>query len=309
MRDFPQGLVQELLLRGGLVRAGRAMRHPQQPPRGGVRHRQPSQLRERRRVIPGANRPVHGPVRRSIRYPDQRPVDRPGLQRPVPADDDRPPVPVLMLLPRGPQHDGLQFLQRLRAERVPPSPSARSDAGAHGRAHGTSARSPASAITASRTPAPGTSVISTMTRIMNALASSRSRSPFTYSSRSTARPAIPSITPGPAFSSSHSSKGPRASRDALGCPSPGPARPAAPAPARPPRSCRAPAARPAGSAAYPMTSANRQSPPGSLPFPNGVTRSANPRRHHHLPALRDAAGGIRRNRVDIHERLLRRRVT
>ena len=88
------------------------------------------------------------------------------------------------------------------------SPSARSDAGTHGRAHGTRARSPASAITASRTPAPGTSVISTMTRIMNALASSRSRSPFTYSSRSTARSAIPSITPGPACSSSHSSSGP-----------------------------------------------------------------------------------------------------
>ena len=88
------------------------------------------------------------------------------------------------------------------------SPSARSDAGAHGRAHGTSARSPASAVTASRTPAPGTSVSSTMTRIMNALASSRSRSPFTYSSRSTARSAMPSITPGPACSSSHSSSGP-----------------------------------------------------------------------------------------------------
>ena len=78
------------------------------------------------------------------------------------------------------------------------SPSARSDAGAHGRDHGTSARSPASAITASLMPAPGTSVISTMARIMNALASSRSRSPFTNSSRSTARSAIPSITPGPA---------------------------------------------------------------------------------------------------------------
>ena len=88
------------------------------------------------------------------------------------------------------------------------SPSARSDAGAQARAHGTPARSPASAITASRMPASGTSVISTTARIMNALASSRSRSPFTYSSRSTARSAIPSITPGPACSSSHSSSGP-----------------------------------------------------------------------------------------------------
>ena len=60
----------------------------------------------------------------------------------------------------------------------------------------------------SRMSASGTSVISTSTRIMNALASSRSRSPFTYSSRSTARSAMPSMTPGPAFSSSQSSSGP-----------------------------------------------------------------------------------------------------
>jgi hypothetical protein len=90
------------------------------------------------------------------------------------------------------------------------SPSARSDAGAQDLAHGTRARSPASAITASRMPASGIRVISTMTRIMNALASSRSRSPFTYSARSTARSATRSMTPGPACSSSHSSSGPRA---------------------------------------------------------------------------------------------------
>jgi hypothetical protein len=89
------------------------------------------------------------------------------------------------------------------------SPSARSDAGTQARAHGTGARSPASAMSASRTPAPGMSVISTMTRIMNALASSRSRSPFTYLPRSTARSAIPSTTPGPACSPSLSSSGPR----------------------------------------------------------------------------------------------------
>ncbi len=88
------------------------------------------------------------------------------------------------------------------------SPTARADAGAQARAHGTSARSPASAITASRTSASGTSVITTITRIMNALVSSLSRSPFTYRPRSTARSAIPSMAPGPACSSSQSSSGP-----------------------------------------------------------------------------------------------------
>ena len=47
-----------------------------------------------------------------------------------------------------------------------------------------------------------------MTLIMNALVSSRSRSPFTYFPASTARSAIPSITPGPAFPSSQSSSEP-----------------------------------------------------------------------------------------------------
>ncbi len=88
------------------------------------------------------------------------------------------------------------------------SPIARADAGAQGRAHGTRARSPASAVTASRTSASGIRVISTMTRIMNALARSRSRSPFTNWRRSTAPSATWPMTPGPARSSSHSSKGP-----------------------------------------------------------------------------------------------------
>ena len=43
---------------------------------------------------------------------------------------------------------------------------------------------------------------------MNALASSRSRSPFTNRGSSGARSATPSITPGPALASSHSSSGP-----------------------------------------------------------------------------------------------------
>ena len=70
------------------------------------------------------------------------------------------------------------------------SPHARADAGTQARAHGTRARSPASAVTASRISASGTRVIKTITRIMNALVSRRSRSPFTYCSRSTARSAI-----------------------------------------------------------------------------------------------------------------------
>ena len=43
---------------------------------------------------------------------------------------------------------------------------------------------------------------------MNALASSLSRSPFTNRPPSGARPAMPSMTPGPAFYSSQSSSGP-----------------------------------------------------------------------------------------------------
>ena len=82
------------------------------------------------------------------------------------------------------------------------SPAARADAGRHGRAHGTSARSPASAAITSWTRQSGISVIKTITRIMNALASSLSRSPFTNRAPSGARPAIPPATPGPALSSS-----------------------------------------------------------------------------------------------------------
>ena len=82
------------------------------------------------------------------------------------------------------------------------SPAARADAGRHGRAHGTRARSPASAAITSPMRASGMSVIKTITRIMNALASSLSRSPFTNRAPSGARPAIPPATPGPALSSS-----------------------------------------------------------------------------------------------------------
>ena len=82
------------------------------------------------------------------------------------------------------------------------SPAARSDAGRHGRAHGTRARSPASAAITSPGRFPGMSVISTITRIMKSLASSLSRSPFTNRAPSGALPAIMPTAPGPALSSS-----------------------------------------------------------------------------------------------------------
>ena len=88
------------------------------------------------------------------------------------------------------------------------SPAARADAGLHGRAHGTRARSPASATITSSIRAPGMSVISTITRIMNAVASSRSRSPFANRPSSRAPAAIRPMTPGPASDSSRSSSGP-----------------------------------------------------------------------------------------------------
>ena len=118
-----------------------------------VRQRQRPQLRERRRVIPGADGAVHGPVRGRVRHPDQRPVERPRLQRPVPADGRPPASPG----PGAPATTARSTMSRSSSSGSGPSafrqsPSARSDAGAHGRAHGTSARSPASAIIASRAP-------------------------------------------------------------------------------------------------------------------------------------------------------------
>ena len=88
------------------------------------------------------------------------------------------------------------------------SPADRADAGRHGRAHGTSARSPASAMITSSIRDSGISVISTITRIMNAADSSRSRSPLTNRPSSRALPAIPSMTPGPASAPGRSSSGP-----------------------------------------------------------------------------------------------------
>jgi uncharacterized membrane protein len=55
--------------------------------------------------------------------------------------------------------------------------------------------------------ASGISAHSTITRIMNAADSSRRYLPLTYRPFRTVRPAMPSITPGPACASSHSSIG------------------------------------------------------------------------------------------------------
>ena len=72
--------------------------------------------------------------------------------------------------------------------------------------------------------ASGISVISTITRIMNALASSRSRSPFTNRASSARPPRSVPMTPGPG--PVHPPPAAPASRETPGCPSPGPARPA-----------------------------------------------------------------------------------
>ena len=88
------------------------------------------------------------------------------------------------------------------------SRQARSDAGCHSLDHGTRARSPASAMITSDSCASGIRVCSTIARIMNAAASSRSYAPLTYRLSRTARSAMPSITPGPACASSQSSAGP-----------------------------------------------------------------------------------------------------
>ena len=130
------------------------------------------------------------------------------------------------------------------------SPSARADAGAQTRAHGTMARSPASAMTASRTSAPGIRVI---------------KHDGPHHERPGQQPLPLSLHvllpqcgpfrdlvdhPRARLPVSHPPPG-RASRAQPGCPAPEPARPAGPAPARPPRPCRTPSPRPCGSAPSP----------------------------------------------------------
>ena len=190
--ELLHGLVQELLLGGGLVRPGGAVRHREQGPAGGSRSAAAPAAHgygpESSPVPDGAE---DGPVRGRVRHPDQRPVQRSRLQRPAPAYGHRAAVPVLVLLPGRAEHDVPQFLQGLRAERVPPVPGRprrrrppRPRPRHQGQVPGQRDRSrPAS-------PRSGISVISTITRIMNALASSRSRSPFTNRPSSRARSAI-----------------------------------------------------------------------------------------------------------------------
>jgi hypothetical protein len=88
------------------------------------------------------------------------------------------------------------------------SRQARSGAGCHRLDQGSRARSPASARITSLSCASGIGVHRTITRIMNAADSSRRYFPLTYLLSRTARPAMPSITPGPACASSQSSIGP-----------------------------------------------------------------------------------------------------
>ena len=82
------------------------------------------------------------------------------------------------------------------------SPAARPAAGRPARPPPTRASSPASAAITSPIRACGISVIATITRIMNALASSLSRCPFTNRPASGARSATWPMTPGPVLPSS-----------------------------------------------------------------------------------------------------------
>ena len=213
------------------------------------------------------------------------------------------------------RHDARSTMSRSSSSGSGPSafrqsPSARADAGTHGRAHGTSARSPASAVTASRMPAPGISVISTITRIMNALASSRSRSPFTNSGRSTARSAIPSITPGPAFVLQPFLQRPQRRvmhRAALRLHPPVP-----PDLRRRDRHHLAEHHRVAGADLLrPPDDQRRPVPVPQRPaVPQRRRQVRQPHRHHQhpppgtSPSSAVLAGSTRRNRVDIHKRLL-----
>ncbi len=154
------------------------------------------------------------------------------------------------------------------------SPAARADAGRHGRAHGTSARSPASAVITSSIRASGMSVISTITRIMNAADSSRSRSPLTNRRSSRALPAIRPMTPGPACDSSRSSSGPSVAwctglPFARTCPS---RFTCASATTTTLQNTTSPRVR--IFSVPPMTSADRSPPPSGLPFFSGDASSS-----------------------------------
>ena len=123
LRVVRQGLVQQHLLSLALVPAaagrgtGRPGGHGQGGPGGGMRAAQLAQLRVGRGVIGGAGRPERLAVRRGVRYPGQRPVDRAGVQVP---DGDSPVIMRTMLGVYPGQQPVPQLLQRLRADRLPP---------------------------------------------------------------------------------------------------------------------------------------------------------------------------------------------
>ena len=178
------------------------MRHREQDPARAAGHGQCPGLRERRCVVPGAGGPEERPVRGRVRDPQQRPVQRPGLQRAPCPDGDRAGA-ALLLVP-GPgraEHQVPQFLKGDRAERVPPVPGRPRRAGATA-APTERGPGPRPARRSRPIRASGHQVIKTMTRIMNAPASSLSRFPFTNRAPSGARPAITLTASVPGLSSS-----------------------------------------------------------------------------------------------------------
>ena len=122
-RELFHGLIQQGLLRLGLVRAGGPVRHREQRPARAAGQRQRPQARVRAAVITGAHGAEERPVRGRVRHPDQRPVQRSRLQRPLLPDGHRTRAAPAGVLPPGrSQHQVPQLFQGNRAERVPPVP-------------------------------------------------------------------------------------------------------------------------------------------------------------------------------------------
>ena len=97
------------------------MRHREQRPAPAAGQRQRAQARVRAAVIARAHGAEERPVRGRVRYPQQRPVQRPRLQRPGLPDGDGTGAALPLVLPPGrAQHQVPQFLQRPRAEGIAP---------------------------------------------------------------------------------------------------------------------------------------------------------------------------------------------
>ena len=283
--------------------AGPPVHHPEQAPGGDA-----SAIRQRPQLGSG-DKPSPVPTVPST-LPGSRAYPAPGsAYRPPSTPPAAPRRPPASPWPRAPAGKPPR-----RCPAVPPggsgpsafrqSPSARSDAARHGRAHGIPARSPASARTASRRPASGISIIKTTARIMNALVSSRSRLPFTNRGSSTARSAISSIAPGPAQSSSHFSSGP-----SLACPAGLPA--AWTFPSR--RTNRHARDRHHLAEHRPLTRPDPLRPPDDQRRqPTSHRQRAVPQRRRHIrqpdrdhqPVLREHVTGTGHDRVQRHKRLL-----